>query len=109
MAPRPPSKCAYCKEEGHSATRCTQITEDLDRRIFRTQGESYLFPNYQRVPMEGNESAKNIVRDFSKEQAELNKKFMDKTTVKPKPEEEIKPTEKKPEDKSTSIAHVEDW
>ncbi|MBW0534467.1 hypothetical protein O181_074182 [Austropuccinia psidii MF-1] len=82
MAPRPPLKCAYCKEEGHSATRCTHLAEDLDRRIVRTQGASYLFPNYQRVPMEGNESAKNKVRAFEKEQAELNKKFMDKPVVK---------------------------
>ncbi|MBW0476505.1 hypothetical protein O181_016220 [Austropuccinia psidii MF-1] len=28
MAPRPPLKCAYCKEKGHSATRCTQLAED---------------------------------------------------------------------------------
>ncbi|MBW0543233.1 hypothetical protein O181_082948 [Austropuccinia psidii MF-1] len=76
MTQRLPLKCAYCKEEGCSETRCPHCAEDLDRRTFRTQGESYLFPNYQRVPMEGNESAKNIVRDFSKEQAELNKKFM---------------------------------
>ncbi|MBW0560114.1 hypothetical protein O181_099829 [Austropuccinia psidii MF-1] len=82
MAPRPPLKCAYFKEEGHSATRCTQIAEDLDRRIVRTQGASYLFPNYQRVPMEGNESAKNIVRAFAKEEAELNKKSMEKPVVK---------------------------
>ncbi|MBW0533994.1 hypothetical protein O181_073709 [Austropuccinia psidii MF-1] len=109
MAPRPPLKCAYCKEEGHSATRCTHLAEDLDKRIVRTQGASYLFPNYQRVPMEGNESVKEIVRAFAKEQPELNKKFMEKPTVKPKPEEDIKPTEKKPEDKSTSIAHVEVW
>ncbi|MBW0587474.1 hypothetical protein O181_127189 [Austropuccinia psidii MF-1] len=102
-------KCAYCKEEGHTATRCTHLAEDLDRRIVRTQGASYLFPNYQRVPMEGNESAKNIVRAFAKEQSELNKKFMEKPIVKEKPEEEVKPTEKKSEDKSTSIAHVEDW
>ncbi|MBW0543402.1 hypothetical protein O181_083117 [Austropuccinia psidii MF-1] len=34
---------------------------------------------------------------------------MDTATVKPKPEEEVKPTENKSEDKSTSIAHVEDW
>ncbi|MBW0534597.1 hypothetical protein O181_074312 [Austropuccinia psidii MF-1] len=67
MAPRPPLKCAYCKEEGNSETRCTHLSEDLDKRIVRTQGESYLFPNYQRVPMEGNESAKDIVRDFAKE------------------------------------------
>ncbi|MBW0550636.1 hypothetical protein O181_090351 [Austropuccinia psidii MF-1] len=59
--------------------------------------------------MEGNESAKDIVRAFAKEQAELNKKFMEKPIVKEKPEEEVKPTEKKSEDKSTSIAHVEDW
>ncbi|MBW0586383.1 hypothetical protein O181_126098 [Austropuccinia psidii MF-1] len=59
--------------------------------------------------MEGNESAKDIVRTFEKEQAELNKKLMENSAVKPKPEEEVKPTEKKSEDKSTSIAHVEDW
>ncbi|MBW0537449.1 hypothetical protein O181_077164 [Austropuccinia psidii MF-1] len=59
--------------------------------------------------MEGNESAKDIVRAFEKEQSELNKKFMDKTTVKPKPEEEVKPTEKNSKDKTTSISHVEDW
>ncbi|MBW0474283.1 hypothetical protein O181_013998 [Austropuccinia psidii MF-1] len=52
MAPRPPLKCAYCKEEGHSETRCTQLSENLDKRIFRNQGASYLFPNYHRVPME---------------------------------------------------------
>ncbi|MBW0573980.1 hypothetical protein O181_113695 [Austropuccinia psidii MF-1] len=109
MAPRPPLKCAYCKEEGHSETRCTHLAEYLDRRIVRTQGASYLFPNYQRVPMEGNESAKNIVRAFAKEQSELNKKFMEKPTVKQKQEEDVKPTEKKSEDKSTSIAHVEYW
>ncbi|MBW0554890.1 hypothetical protein O181_094605 [Austropuccinia psidii MF-1] len=86
MAPRRPFKCAYCKGEGHTATRCTQIAEDLERRIVRTQGASYLFPNYQRVPMEGNESAKNIVRAFAKLQAELNKKFMEKPTVKYKSE-----------------------
>ncbi|MBW0571928.1 hypothetical protein O181_111643 [Austropuccinia psidii MF-1] len=88
---------------------CTQLAEDLDRRIVRTQGASYLFRNYQRVPMEGNESGKNIVRAFAKEQEELHRKFMEKPTSKPKPEEEVKPTEKKSEVKSTSIAHVEDW
>ncbi|MBW0492696.1 hypothetical protein O181_032411 [Austropuccinia psidii MF-1] len=109
MAPRPPLKCAYCKEKGHSETGCTHLAEDLNKRIFRTQGASYLFPNYQRVPMEGNESFKDVVKAFAKEKAELNKKFMEKPTVKPKPEEEVKPTEKKSQDKSTSIAHVEDW
>ncbi|MBW0500444.1 hypothetical protein O181_040159 [Austropuccinia psidii MF-1] len=108
MDPKPPSKCAYCKEKGHSETRCTQLAEDLDRRIVRTQGASYLFPNYQRVPMEGNESGKNIVRAFAKEQEELNRKFLEKPTFKPKPEEEVKPTEKKSEVKSTSIANFED-
>ncbi|MBW0576605.1 hypothetical protein O181_116320 [Austropuccinia psidii MF-1] len=33
MAPRPPLKCAYRKEEGHSATRCTHLPEDLEKRI----------------------------------------------------------------------------
>ncbi|MBW0567079.1 hypothetical protein O181_106794 [Austropuccinia psidii MF-1] len=109
MAPRPPLKFYYCNKEGHSETRLTHLAEDLDRNIFRTEGAAYPFPNYQRVPMEGNESAKNIVRAFSKEQAELNKKFMENFTVKPKPEEEVKPIEKKSEDKSTLIAHVKYW
>ncbi|MBW0576071.1 hypothetical protein O181_115786 [Austropuccinia psidii MF-1] len=59
--------------------------------------------------MEGNESAKNIVRAFAKEEAEIKKKFMEQPVVKEKPEEEVKPTEKKSADKSTSIAHVDDW
>ncbi|MBW0481136.1 hypothetical protein O181_020851 [Austropuccinia psidii MF-1] len=46
---------------------------------------------------------------FAKEQAELNKKLIAKPSVKPKSEEEVKPTENKSEDKSTSISHVEDW
>ncbi|MBW0483186.1 hypothetical protein O181_022901 [Austropuccinia psidii MF-1] len=59
--------------------------------------------------MEGNESAKNIVRAFEKQQAELSRKFMEKLTFKEKPEEEVKPNVKKSDDKSTSIAHVGDW
>ncbi|MBW0490536.1 hypothetical protein O181_030251 [Austropuccinia psidii MF-1] len=59
-----------------------------------------------KVPIEGNESAKNTVRAFAKEQAELKKKFMEKPTVKPKPEEEFRPTETKLEDKLTSIANA---
>ncbi|MBW0478791.1 hypothetical protein O181_018506 [Austropuccinia psidii MF-1] len=59
--------------------------------------------------MEGNESAKNVVRAFAKEQAELKKKFMEKPTFKPKTKVVVNPTENKPEDKSTSIAHVKDW
>ncbi|MBW0533453.1 hypothetical protein O181_073168 [Austropuccinia psidii MF-1] len=82
MAPSPPLKWVYFKEEGHSETRCTHLSEDLDRRIIRTQGSSYLFPYYQKVPTEGNESANNIVRAFEKEQAELKKKHMEKPTFK---------------------------
>ncbi|MBW0562413.1 hypothetical protein O181_102128 [Austropuccinia psidii MF-1] len=59
--------------------------------------------------MEGNESVKDIVRYFAKGQAELNQKFMEKPVVKQKPQEEGKPTEKRSENKPTSIAHVEDW
>ncbi|MBW0523177.1 hypothetical protein O181_062892 [Austropuccinia psidii MF-1] len=62
-----------------------------------------------RVPREGNESAKDIVRDFSKEQEELTKIFIEKTVLKQKTEEEVKPTEKKSGDKSTSTPNVEDW
>ncbi|MBW0469848.1 hypothetical protein O181_009563 [Austropuccinia psidii MF-1] len=106
MAPSPPLKCAYCKEGGHSETRCTHFAEDLDRRTVRTQGKSYLFPNYHREPVEGNESAKDIVRDFSKEQAALNRKLMEIPSIKPNTEEEVIFTEKRLEDRSTSIANV---
>ncbi|MBW0469992.1 hypothetical protein O181_009707 [Austropuccinia psidii MF-1] len=109
MAPRPPSKSVYCKEESHSETGCTYLAEDVDRRIIRTQGSSYLFPSYWRVPMEGNKSAKDIARAFAKEQAKLKKKFMEKSVVKQKPEEEVKATENKSEEKITSLSHVEDW
>ncbi|MBW0589818.1 hypothetical protein O181_129533 [Austropuccinia psidii MF-1] len=109
MAPRLPLKCAYFKEEDHSATRGTHLSEDLDKRFVRAQGASYLFPNYHRVLMEGNESIKSIFRAFAKKQAELNNKFMEKPVVKPKQQEEFNPTEKKSKDKSTSISHVEYW
>ncbi|MBW0478682.1 hypothetical protein O181_018397 [Austropuccinia psidii MF-1] len=46
---------------------------------------------------------------FAREQEELNRKFMDKPTLTLKPEEEVKSAESEPEDKSTSISHVEDW
>ncbi|MBW0462057.1 hypothetical protein O181_001772 [Austropuccinia psidii MF-1] len=69
-------------EKGHSETISTNRVEDLDRRTVRTQGSSYLFRNYQRVPMEGNESSKDIVRTFSEEQEELDKEFMEKPVVK---------------------------
>ncbi|MBW0518646.1 hypothetical protein O181_058361 [Austropuccinia psidii MF-1] len=59
--------------------------------------------------MEGKESVKDILSAFAKKQPELNKKFMEKPTVKPKLEGEVKLTEKKSEDKSTPTAHVEDW
>ncbi|MBW0463653.1 hypothetical protein O181_003368 [Austropuccinia psidii MF-1] len=59
--------------------------------------------------MAGNESAKNIFRAFAKEKEEINKKFVEKSTVKPKMEEEVKPTENKSEDEFTPIGHVEDW
>ncbi|MBW0522908.1 hypothetical protein O181_062623 [Austropuccinia psidii MF-1] len=59
--------------------------------------------------MEGNVSAKDIVRDLEKEQEELNKKFMEKKTVQSKPEEEMQDIPKKPKEKLTSIAHVEKW
>ncbi|MBW0488161.1 hypothetical protein O181_027876 [Austropuccinia psidii MF-1] len=95
IAPRPPLNYAYCKEEGLSATRCTHLAEYLDRRIVRTQGASYLLPNYQRVPMEEDKSPKKTVTAFNKEKADLNKKFMEKATVKPKPEEEVKANEQK--------------
>ncbi|MBW0480525.1 hypothetical protein O181_020240 [Austropuccinia psidii MF-1] len=67
MSARPPLIFDYFKEEGPSTTRCTHLAKDLDKRIVRSQGYSYLFPNYQGVPMEGNDSSKEIVRAFSKE------------------------------------------
>ncbi|MBW0522795.1 hypothetical protein O181_062510 [Austropuccinia psidii MF-1] len=80
MVPIPPLKCAYCKEEGHSETRRTLIAEYLDRRIV-----------------------------FCKRTRGTQQEIYGEAYCQTKPEEEVKLTEKKSEDKSTSIVHVEDW
>ncbi|MBW0543592.1 hypothetical protein O181_083307 [Austropuccinia psidii MF-1] len=98
MDPRPPLKCAYCKEEGHSAIRFTHLDEDFDRRVSRTKGEYFLFPIFREYLWKEMKVPKKV-RTFSKEQAELNKKFMEKPTLRPRPQEEVNPTEKKLEDK----------
>ncbi|MBW0544169.1 hypothetical protein O181_083884 [Austropuccinia psidii MF-1] len=101
MAPRPPFECTCCKKDGNRENRFTHLAEDLDRRIFRAQELSYIFLKYWGVPIEGNESSKDIVRYFEKGQDQLHNKFIEKTVIERKLEEEIKPTEKKAEDKST--------
>ncbi|MBW0528489.1 hypothetical protein O181_068204 [Austropuccinia psidii MF-1] len=90
MAPRPPLKCAYCKEEGHSATRCTHLAEDLDKKNFQ---------NSRRIL---------LISQLSERTSRAQKEIYGETCGKKKQEEEVKPTEKKSEDKSTSISHVED-
>ncbi|MBW0518104.1 hypothetical protein O181_057819 [Austropuccinia psidii MF-1] len=99
MAPRPPLRCAYCKGEGHSATRFTHLSEDLDKIIVRTQGASYLFPNYQIVPMEGNESARNILRAFCKGTSRTQQEIYGETCE--QPEEEIENIANKNEDEDS--------
>ncbi|MBW0515917.1 hypothetical protein O181_055632 [Austropuccinia psidii MF-1] len=67
MAPRQPLKCYYFLEKGHSTIRCNHLTEDLEKRIFLKRGGTYLFPNFKRVPTEGPQSEKELVRHFAKE------------------------------------------
>ncbi|MBW0473500.1 hypothetical protein O181_013215 [Austropuccinia psidii MF-1] len=78
MAPRQPLKCYYCLEEGNYAIRCTNLIEDLEKRIVLKHGGTYLFPNFQRLPTEGPMFSEELVRNFAKEQEELTKNMIEK-------------------------------
>ncbi|MBW0579271.1 hypothetical protein O181_118986 [Austropuccinia psidii MF-1] len=67
LYPRPPLKCYYIFENGHSLTGCSYLEEDMEKRILSKQGFNFLYPNFQRVPSEGTKSPKNLVREFDKE------------------------------------------
>ncbi|MBW0515533.1 hypothetical protein O181_055248 [Austropuccinia psidii MF-1] len=107
MAPREPLKCYYFLEEGHSSIRCNHLTEDLEKRNVLKNGGRYLFPNFQRVLTEGPTSAKDFVKQFSKEHEDLTKKMMEKNSPPNKQEttviEEIKGEE------AAAIAQMEEW
>ncbi|MBW0533889.1 hypothetical protein O181_073604 [Austropuccinia psidii MF-1] len=108
MAPRQPLKCYYCLEEGHSTMRCNHLTEDLEKRIVLKRGGTYLFPNFQRVPTEDLTSAKDLVKQFAKEQEDFTKKMMEKTNSPPNKQETTVIEEHKGE-KEAAIAQIEEW
>ncbi|MBW0469055.1 hypothetical protein O181_008770 [Austropuccinia psidii MF-1] len=66
IAPRQLIKCYYFLEEGNSAIRCNNLTEDLEKRIALKHGVTYILPNFQRGPTEGPKSAKELAKQFSK-------------------------------------------
>ncbi|MBW0569721.1 hypothetical protein O181_109436 [Austropuccinia psidii MF-1] len=108
LYPRPPLKCYYCFENGHSLTRCSYLAEDMEKRIVSRQGLNFLYPNFQRVPSEGTKSPKDLVREFDKEQKEISNRIIEKEKPLSRPEDQ-KIVELKKEEKEVSIAQVEDW
>ncbi|MBW0583785.1 hypothetical protein O181_123500 [Austropuccinia psidii MF-1] len=87
MAPRQPFKCYYFSKERHSAFRCNHLTESLEKRIVLKHGGTYLFTNFQRVPTEGHKSAKELVRNFAKDQDNFTMKMMEQSNLPPKKQE----------------------
>ncbi|MBW0589232.1 hypothetical protein O181_128947, partial [Austropuccinia psidii MF-1] len=108
MAPRQLLKFYYFLEEGHSTIRCNHLTEDLRKRIVLKRGETYLFPNFQRLPTKGPKSAKELIRNFSKEQEDFTKKMMEQSNPPPN-KQETTVTEESKGEKATSIAQIEEW
>ncbi|MBW0547222.1 hypothetical protein O181_086937 [Austropuccinia psidii MF-1] len=68
LYPRPPLKCYYCFENGHSLKICSYLAEDMEKRTVSRQGLNFFYPNFQRVSSEGTKSPKDLVREFDKEQ-----------------------------------------
>ncbi|MBW0490468.1 hypothetical protein O181_030183 [Austropuccinia psidii MF-1] len=108
MAPRQPLKCYYCLEEGHPTRRCNHLTEDLEKSIFMKCGGMYLFPNFQGVPTEGPQSAKELVKIFAKEQEDFRAKIMEQSNLPPK-KQEITIIEQSKGEKATTIDQREEW
>ncbi|MBW0583086.1 hypothetical protein O181_122801 [Austropuccinia psidii MF-1] len=103
-------RCHYCFENTHTLERCSHFNEDMEKRIVRKQGNSFLFPNFQRIPYESSVCPRELVREFAKEQAELTKKLMEKSATASKPKiEEPNIIELKKEEAKAAIAKVEDW
>ncbi|MBW0490479.1 hypothetical protein O181_030194 [Austropuccinia psidii MF-1] len=74
MAPRQPLKCYYFLEEAHSAIRCNNLTEDLEKRIVLKHEGTYISTNFQRVPTEGPMSTNKlqetqVIKDHKDEKA----------------------------------------
>ncbi|MBW0563406.1 hypothetical protein O181_103121 [Austropuccinia psidii MF-1] len=103
-------RCHYFFENTHKLERCSHFNEDMEKRIVRKQGNSFLFPNFQRIPYESSVCPRELVREFAKEQAELTKKLMEKSATASKPKiEEPNIIELKKEEAKAAIAKVEDW
>ncbi|MBW0551072.1 hypothetical protein O181_090787 [Austropuccinia psidii MF-1] len=108
MAPRKPLNCHYCLEEGNSTIRCNNLPEDLEKIIVSKFGGTYLFPNFERVPTEGPISAKELVKQFAKEQEELTKNMIEKSNQLPKQQKPIV-IENPKDEKAATIAQIEEW
>ncbi|MBW0570789.1 hypothetical protein O181_110504 [Austropuccinia psidii MF-1] len=108
LYPRPPLKCHYLFENGHSLTRCSYLAEGMEKRIVSREGLNFFYPNFQRVPSEGIKSPKDLIREFDKEQKEISNKIIEKEKPVSR-QEDKKIVELKKEEKDVSIAQVEDW
>ncbi|MBW0477089.1 hypothetical protein O181_016804 [Austropuccinia psidii MF-1] len=72
-------KCYYFSKEGHSTGRCNGLIEDQNKKWVIRQGFNYLYPNWERVPNYGKFSPKYLVREFQKEQEEIERRLDEKT------------------------------
>ncbi|MBW0502630.1 hypothetical protein O181_042345 [Austropuccinia psidii MF-1] len=76
QGPRPQYKCTYCLKDGHTVSRCNDLTEDIEKHIVHKTGISFYFPNFQRVPIEGEKIPRDLLRQFAAEKEVLTKNFL---------------------------------
>ncbi|MBW0462495.1 hypothetical protein O181_002210 [Austropuccinia psidii MF-1] len=73
-APKPSVKCFVFSEEVHSTGRCHDIIDNQNKKWVIRKGFNYLYPNCERVPIDGKFSPKYPVREVQKEQ-EIGRKL----------------------------------
>ncbi|MBW0497147.1 hypothetical protein O181_036862 [Austropuccinia psidii MF-1] len=94
QGPRPNYKHTYCLKDGHTVSRCNNLTEDIEKCIVCKTGCSFYFPNFQRVPIEGEMITRDLVRQFAAEQEVLTKKFLEEKDKQVPKDKEQKKEEK---------------
>ncbi|MBW0490743.1 hypothetical protein O181_030458 [Austropuccinia psidii MF-1] len=92
-------KCYYFSEERHSTGRFDELIEDQNKRWVIRQVLNYLYTNWERVPNDGKYSPKYLVREFQKEQEEIQRKLEEKT----------REEEQKRKEKSTVFISMDNW
>ncbi|MBW0542330.1 hypothetical protein O181_082045 [Austropuccinia psidii MF-1] len=92
-------KCYYYMEEGHSMGRCNELVNDQNKKWVIRQCLHYLYPNWERVPNDGEFPPKYSIREFQREREELKRKL----------EEKNKEEEQKKKKKSTAFISIDNW